>query len=221
MLGARDEAARSKAADGVRRAFASADQLLSHMLGHLRLEADAVRPYPSRVPLAPLFARIAAQNAPSAAAVGLTIRPLATRQVLTLDPVLLERALGNLLHNAIHHSGGDRVLIAARRRGRAHLRLWVIDNGRGVSRSDGNHIFDDYYRGASLPGGPVGGFGLGLASARRIAGLMGGEAGLDKRWLGGAAFYLQFPLTCASPDARRSSGRFARARVMNEDLPHL
>ena len=39
---ARDELDRARAADGVRKAFVSADQLLSHMLNHLRLEADAV-----------------------------------------------------------------------------------------------------------------------------------------------------------------------------------
>ncbi len=220
MLGARDEAARAKAADGVRRAFASADQLLSHMLSHLRLEADAVQPYPSRVPLSPLIARIAAQYAPAAKAAGLRIKPLETRHVLMLDPVLLERALGNLVNNAIHHSGGARVLVAARRHGRAAVRLWVIDDGVGVGRSDAKHIFDDYYRGVNSQAATRSGFGLGLSSVRRIAGLMGGEAGLDPRWLGGAAFYLQFPLNQPSA-ARRSSAPPAAARMPDEDLSRL
>jgi len=221
MVGARDEPARAKAADGVRRAFASADQLLSHMLGHLRLEADAVQPYPSRVPLSPLIAKIAAQYTPAAKAAGLTLTPLKTHHVLMLDPVLLERALGNLVSNAIQHSGGARVLIGVRRHGRSEVRLWVIDDGLGVGGSDTKHIFEDYYRGASAQGSARSGFGLGLASARRIARLLGGEAGLDPRWRRGAAFFLQFPLTLASPVERRSTERAKRLRAIHEDLPRL
>jgi signal transduction histidine kinase len=221
MLGARDRVSRARAADGVRRAFASADQLLSHMLGHLRLEADAVQPYPSRVPLSPLIARMAAQHTPAAQAAGMTITPMETRLVVMLDPVLLERALGNLIHNAIMHSGGQRILIGARRRGRDAIRLWVIDDGVGVQRSDTRHIFDDYYRGLNSRTAARSGFGLGLSSVRRIAGLMGGEAGLDPRWSRGAAFYLQFSAAPAAPSPRRTSAPPAEARTSHENLPHL
>jgi signal transduction histidine kinase len=192
-LRARDEGARAKAEDGVRRAFASADQLLSHMLNHLRLEADAVQPYPSRVPLAPLFSRITAQYTPAAKEAGITVRPALTRRTLMVDPVLLERALGNLVNNAIQHSAGSRVLLAARRHDAGTIGLWVIDDGVGVGRIDAKHIFDDYYRGVGSRNGEKGGFGLGLSSVRRIARLLGGEAGLDQRWRNGAAFYLQLP----------------------------
>jgi signal transduction histidine kinase len=36
-----------------------------------------------------------------------------------------------------------------------------------------------------------GGFGLGLASARRMAQLMGGAVGLDRKWRRGSAFWLE------------------------------
>ncbi len=221
MLVARDEAARAKAADGVRRAFASADQLLSHMLNHLRLEADAVQPFPSRVALSPLMARIAAQFAPAAAMAGLSITPLKTRHVVMVDPVLLERALGNLVHNAIEHSGGERLIIGVRRHGTNMVRLWVIDDGVGVGRSDTKHIFDDYYRGLNSSTKVRSGFGLGLSSVRRIASLLGGEAGLEPRWRAGAAFYLQFPLPPSPAGARRSAAPTVSARMPYENLSHL
>ncbi len=96
----------------------------------------------------------------------------------------------------------------------------MIDDGVGVGRSDAKHIFDDYYRGVNSQAATRSGFGLGLSSVRRIAGLMGGEAGLDPRWLGGAAFYLQFPLNQPSA-ARRSSAPPAAARMPDEDLSRL
>ena len=191
-----DDLARAKAIDGVRRAFASAEQLLSHMLGHLRLEADAVEPHRSPIGTGPLLARTAALYAPAAAAAGIELRTGGANLVLLLDPTLIDRALGNLVNNAIQHSGARRVVIGARRRGTT-VRLWVIDDGIGVGPIDAPHIFDDYYQ-AGAGGGAVRGFGLGLPSVRRLAALMGGSADLDRRWVRGAAFYLEFPAVVAA-----------------------
>lgn len=189
VMRAPDPAQRARAADGVRRAFGAADQLISHMLNHLALEADAVEPWLARVEIGPLLARLGAQFAPAAEAAGMRITCYPSRASLLLDRVLIERALGNLVANAISHGGGSRIVLGVRRRGR-HLRIWVIDDGKGVAGVDRDRIFDDYYRGAT---GVRGGFGLGLASVRRIAALMGGAAGLEADRRPGAWFYLDFP----------------------------
>jgi signal transduction histidine kinase len=213
--------ARDKAAHGVRRAFASADQLLAHMLNHLRLEADAVEPQLSRVALLSLLTRIAAQNTPAAEAAGIAIRVPAANFVLLADPVLLERAIGNLVHNAIHHSRGTRLLLAVRRHKAAGLRVWVIDNGSGVSATDAKHVFEDYYQGVPAGGARVG-FGLGLSSVARIARLLGGRAGLDARFRRGAAFYIEFP-HAGAPPGRTHASRAPRTikDITNENLPDL
>ena len=186
-----DDLARARAVDGVRRAFAAADQLLSHLLGHLRLEADAVEAHASRVAVRPLLARVAALHAPAAAAAGIDLRLAGGAAELILDPSLIERAVGNLIDNAVRHSHGRRLVIGVRRDGDA-VRLWFIDDGAGVPPIDAPHIFDDYYQ-ANPSGAARSGFGLGLPSVRRLAALMGGRADLDPRWLRGAAFYLEFP----------------------------
>ncbi|QYE36579.1 HAMP domain-containing histidine kinase [Polymorphobacter sp. PAMC 29334] len=197
-----DDLARAKAIEGVRRAFASADQLLSHMLGHLRLEADAVEPHRSQVAVGPLLARVAAQYAPAAAAAGIALRTTGARLSLLLDPPLIERALGNLIDNAIQHSRGRRILLGARRQGDI-VRLWVIDDGVGVAPIDARHIFDDYYQADTGGAAQRNGFGLGLSSARRLAIVMAGSAGLDARWRRGAAFYLEFGAASVASSARR------------------
>ncbi|MEO7026412.1 MAG: HAMP domain-containing sensor histidine kinase, partial [Caulobacteraceae bacterium] len=195
---------RDAAVDGVRNALAAADELLSHMLGHLRLEADAVEPHRSNMSLPNLLRRVAARHEPLASERGVKLRVAAHPLMLALDPSLIDRALGNLIHNALTHSRGTRVLLAARRHRFEAIRLWVIDDGVGVSRVDAKHIFDDYYQGSGENGVPRGGFGLGLASVRRLATLMGGVAGLDPHWRRGAAFYLEFP---ADAGARRPAPR--------------
>ena len=59
-------------------------------------------------------------------------------------------------------------------------------------RFDRATLFDDYSKGAGA--NPAkGGFGLGLASVRRLAAAMSGRAGLDARWTRGAAFWIELP----------------------------
>jgi two-component system, sensor histidine kinase len=193
VISAQSDPVRNKAIEGVRRAFASADQLLSHMLNHLRLEADAVTPHSALIEVVPLFTRLASQFAPSAQLAGIEIKVMPTRARLKVDRVLLDRAIGNLIDNGIQHSGASRIAIGARSHGKDRVRLWIIDNGKGVSTVDAPRIFEDYYRGTESRESTKSGFGLGLASVRRIAALMDGKAGIDLRWKNGSAFYLEFP----------------------------
>ena len=76
-------------------------------------------------------------------------------------PVRLERAISNLLDNALKYGGaGQPVEVRLRDR-----QLTVRDHGAGISAEDLPHIFDRFYRGADARGRP--GSGLGLASCAR------------------------------------------------------
>jgi signal transduction histidine kinase len=79
------------------------------------------------------------------------------------DPDALERAIGNLVDNALKWSPPDgRIRISA-----AGGTVEVSDDGPGISADDLPYIFDRFYRSArarALPGS-----GLGLAIVRRIA----------------------------------------------------
>jgi two-component system sensor histidine kinase KdpD len=78
------------------------------------------------------------------------------------DPVLCERILVNLLHNAVRH-GRPPVAIVARRAGE-RLELRVTDAGPGPDPTVAGRLFDPF---ASGPG--TGGTGVGLALARGLA----------------------------------------------------
>jgi signal transduction histidine kinase len=166
--------------------------LLGQMLDHLRLEAGGVEPHIGRLAVGPLIARLAELNEPAARLAGVEILALPTHLQALADPALTERALGNLLGNAIRHAKARRVLVGARRR-EGRVRLWVIDDGVGVSEADAPRLFDDFVQGSDHGDEVRGGFGLGLASARRMAGLMDGAIGLDRGWLAGSAFWLELP----------------------------
>ncbi len=113
-------------------------------------------------------------------------RAAETPLVADLEPTLLvgvpsrlERAVGNLLDNAVKYSPpGEPVEV--RLQGQE---LTVRDHGPGISAEDLPHIFDRFYRGAEARGRP--GSGLGLAIVRQVAGQQGGsivaEAAADGR----------------------------------------
>ena len=85
-----------------------------------------------------------------------------------LDPARIERALDNLVLNALQNTPpGGRVILGAARRGSA-LVLSVADTGRGVPEVLREHLFEPF-----VAGRPEG-TGLGLALVREAAEAHGG-----------------------------------------------
>lgn len=185
-------AARDKAVRNVRWAFDTTEHLLNQMIEHLRLESGRVAAQIAPIAIGPPIARTAEMNEPAARLADVAVIALpSTLRVLT-DGVMVERILGNFAANAIRHAKAKRVLIGARKHG-ARVRIWVIDDGTGIPPADIPRLFDDYVQGSDHGDEMRGGFGLGLASARRMADLMGGSVGLDGRWSRGSAFWLELP----------------------------
>jgi len=84
------------------------------------------------------------------------------------DPDALERAIGNLVDNALKWSPPDgRIRISA-----AGGSVEISDDGPGIPADDLPYIFDRFYRSATARALP--GSGLGLAIVRRIVGMHDG-----------------------------------------------
>lgn len=192
VLRSPDPAARERAAGKVAWAFDATEELLNRILEHLRLEAGAVEPHLDTVAVGPLIARVVELNEPAARLAGVEVVALPSRLQAVADEGLTQRALGNLVGNSLRHAKARRVLVGARRRA-GRIRVWVIDDGVGVSEADAPRLFTDYHQGSDHGDEIRGGFGLGLASSRRIAELMGAAVGLERKWTKGAAFWLELP----------------------------
>jgi two-component system OmpR family sensor kinase len=108
----------------------------------------------------------------------------------------LERALGNLVHNALRHGGGAAEICAVSRG--ARVELHVRDRGPGIDAVFLPRAFDRFARPSA--GRPGGGAGLGLAIAAAIARTHGGGAEAARRPGGGADVWLELP--AAVPSAR-------------------
>jgi two-component system, OmpR family, sensor histidine kinase KdpD len=103
------------------------------------------------------------------------------------DPVLTERILVNLLHNAARH-GAPPVRVVGRRIG-AELELAVEDAGPGVDPRVLPTVFEPFSHREGV------GLGLGLPLCRRLAEAQGGRLEHRTAAGGGARFALVLPLT--------------------------
>lgn len=175
---------------GLRQALTAARALVASMLEHLRLEGGVVRADMAIVRAGEVFDRVLLTQGPAAAAANVTVSTAGRRLNLHADPVLLARALENLVANAIRHSGGTRVLLGARARA-GEVTVWVVDDGRGLATGDEARIFNPFEQGAHV--GESGGFGLGLASTVGLVALMDGTCGARAGVTRGAAFYVRLP----------------------------
>lgn len=190
-LTSRDPGERARAAAGVSRAFTSTAALLDAMLMHLKLDAGAVRSIAEAIDADDFVAQLAADLGPAAREAGVRLRTPPSGLAVIADPHLLKRVLGNLVSNGLRHSKGESVLVAARPAGAGRIRFWVLDDGEGVEPALAPQLFEDFAQGERSTS--HGGFGLGLASARKLAEAMGGSAGYEARWRTGAAFWVDLP----------------------------
>ena len=109
--------------------------------------------------------------------------------VVTGVPSRLDRAVNNLLDNAVKFAGTERPIEVSLHDGE----LAVRDHGPGIDADDLPHIFDRFFRGArsrALPGS-----GLGLAIVRQVAELHAGSVSVDAAPGGGTVVRMRVPTT--------------------------
>ena len=116
-------------------------------------------------------------DASAAASAGTTADASAAPAVAAVDVELIERAIANLIDNALKFCArGASITLGARLHG-DQVRVVVQDSGAGIAAADLPQLFDRFYqsRTSVAPAGGEGGKGLGLAIVKRIAELHGGS----------------------------------------------
>jgi signal transduction histidine kinase len=99
----------------------------------------------------------------------------------------VERIVGNLIENALRHAS-SRVLVRIERN-EHELVLRCEDDGEGIPADEIGHLFEPFWRGASVPGGS----GLGLAIARELVTTAGGSIQAENLPGGGASLVVRLP----------------------------
>ena len=111
------------------------------------------------------------------------------------DPERVHQVVANLLDNAIAHSppGGGVRLEASRNGGVA--RIEVRDEGPGIPSDEAARVFERFYRSDSARSSREGSSGLGLAIARWIVDLHGGDIRVDTTYSNGCNMVVELPLS--------------------------
>ncbi len=195
--GLRDLAARQRdrlATGGARRLFSTIDEetdrldgLVGNLLDMSRLQSGALHVASSQIGLDEVVPAALASIGPRADIVTVDVAETLPRVVA--DPGLLERAIANVVANALVHGAGAPVrVVAGSVDGGVDLR--VVDRGPGVPANERDRMFVPFQRLGDSPQGAAS-VGLGLAVARGFVEAMGGAVEVEDTPGGGLTMILR------------------------------
>ena len=114
--------------------------------------------------------------------------------IINADEEAVERAITNLLTNAIKYSSGESITTVSVKKFKGDASVEVRDNGRGISNEDLNNIFEPFKRVVSIENKKIEGTGLGLAIVKHIMDAHQGRIEVESEIGKGSKFTLWFPL---------------------------
>lgn len=123
--------------------------------------------------------------------------------LLSVDPVLIEQLLVNLVENAAKYDPSGQPIDLVARTSSAEVSIEVRDRGPGIPAARMERVFEKFVRGQ---GARAGGVGLGLAICRAIAVAHGGRIGVAARDGGGTVFTVSIPRAQGEPHVAMDEG---------------
>lgn len=175
---------------------------LVQSLGDLaKLDEPEFRLHTEVVDIGELLDDIAIRFADRADERGITLKTdhladdLLPKPFAAVDIELFERAVANLVDNALKFCGSGASVTLAAQVDDGQVRVSVSDTGPGIASTDLKHLFDRFYqsRQSVAPATGEGGKGLGLAIVKRIAELHAGAVSITSQQGAGTEVVLMLP----------------------------
>ncbi|MFV3405720.1 MULTISPECIES: heavy metal sensor histidine kinase [Pseudomonas] len=168
---------------------------LNRMINDMLFLAQVSQPQ-TQVTLAPLaladeVSRVSELFAFSAELKGISLHLQGWGTALA-DRLMFQRALSNLLSNAIRHGQAHQPITVGIERRENDIAVWVQNTGPGIAEEHLAHLFERFYRAGSGRSRLEGGTGLGLAIVKSIMQLHGGRVEVSSCPSGPTRFTLLF-----------------------------
>ena len=172
------------------------DRMTGEMLALSRLESGIPGMRRERLALNDLLHACLQRATLEAQARQITLQLQACAPVAVLGiPLLLERALDNLIANAIKFSPPGGVVQLTLQEVSGHAEISVRDHGPGVPEAEREFLFRPFFRGSNAA--RVDGHGVGLAIVQRVVQVHDGAIQARNAVGGGLAVQLRLPLAPA------------------------
>jgi two-component system, OmpR family, heavy metal sensor histidine kinase CusS len=177
---------------------------LSDLVGDLlfleRAQSPSTHPRRAPVDLRDLLGSVCDYYEASAAEGGISISTAVGAEpvIAELDRPLIQRAVGNLVANAVAHTPPGGAVVLGAHADAAGVRIDVSDTGVGIPPEALPRVFDRFYRVDTSRSQSSGGTGLGLAIVQSIALLHGGHAEITSQLGSGTRVTLHIPVTSAA-----------------------
>lgn len=194
--GDRDPLVKARCINSISQQARRLERTVSDMLSVSEIEAGTFRLNVDDVRLEALFSELREDFTAAAAEKELdfSVEMPAKVPLMRGDRDKLAMALHNLVGNAIKYTPvGGKVLVRVGDDGQA-LRVDVSDNGIGISEEERDLVFEKFYRSKDRRVSTVTGSGIGLALARQVVRLHGGDVHVQSVLDKGSTFTLMVPL---------------------------
>jgi two-component system sensor histidine kinase KdpD len=185
------------------------ERLVANLLDMTQVESGSLRVRREWVPLEETVGSALTRLEESLASRPVRVSLAPDLPLVSIDPVLFQQVLVNLLENAVKYTpAGSEIEIDGRATENAVV-IEVRDRGPGIPPGDEARVFEKFYRGAHAR---VAGAGLGLAICKGVVEAHGGTIQVENRTGGGAAFRVTIPLVGSAPsvngrDEARAQGQ--------------
>ena len=165
--------------------------LVNNLLDMARLESGSAELKRQWSSLEELVGSVLARLAEPLAAHAVKVELAPDLPLVSVDPVLIEQVLANLLENAAKYTPAGTPIEIRARLDQERMTVEVADRGPGIPAGDEARLFDKFYRVHAESA--QSGVGLGLAICKAIVDAHGGRITAANRADGGAVFRLELP----------------------------
>jgi two-component system phosphate regulon sensor histidine kinase PhoR len=169
------------------------ENLITMFLEFARLDLHIITPVPSAIQVEEECQEVINRLRPQAEAKNITLETVYPQEIVVLqaDPLLFQRALCNLVGNAIKYSPAQSRILLTVEILANDVQIAVQDEGPGIAPEDQVHLFEPLYRGKGA--GEQAGLGLGLAIVKRIIDAHGGHIWVKSTKGKGSTFLFTLP----------------------------